>query len=332
MQKLGIIGTNWITGQFVNAARDAEAFKLTAVYSRTEEKADQFKTDYTAPDANTYTTLDGFFESRDFETVYIASPNSLHFKQAKQAIEAGKNVIVEKPAFSNPDEMADMIAILADHPDQFLFEAARQIHEANFKIVQDAIAKLPSINGATLSYMKYSSRYDAVLAGEEPNIFSPHFSGGALQDLGVYVVYAALSWFGQPITVDYQAEMLPTKVDGKGVATLHYPDYDVTLIFGKTVDSYLTSEIYGGQSTIVLDNAGTIGQVDLYEDGGQKITSLGEQSLANPMMAEAATFATIIANHDTKRYHELLQLSQSVNAVLYQLRQSAGIQFDADQH
>lgn len=85
MQKLGIIGTNWITGQFVNAARDAEAFKLTAVYSRTEEKADQFKTDYTAPDANTYTTLDGFFESRDFETVYIASPNSLHFKQAKQA-------------------------------------------------------------------------------------------------------------------------------------------------------------------------------------------------------------------------------------------------------
>ena len=237
---------------------------------------------------------------------------------------------MEKPAFSNPAEMAAMQTLLKQHPDQFLFEAARHIHEANFKIVQQAINALPAINGATLSYMKYSSRYDAVLAGEEPNIFSPHFSGGALQDLGVYVVYDAVSWFGVPDSVDYQAELLPTEVDGKGVATLRYPTFNVTLIFGKTVDSYLTSEIYGGQTTIVLDNAGTIGSVDRYSEGGQKIESLGEQSLANPMVAEAENFAAMNANRDTKRYHELLQLSESVNQVLYQLRQSAGITFDAD--
>ena len=35
------------------------------------------------------------------DTVYIASPNSLHFEQAKQAILAKKNVIVEKPAFQH---------------------------------------------------------------------------------------------------------------------------------------------------------------------------------------------------------------------------------------
>lgn len=330
MQTLGIIGTNWITGQFVDAARESESFKLTAVYSRTADKADQFKTKYHAPEATSYTDLDGFMNANEFETVYIASPNSLHFEQAKQAILAGKNVIVEKPAFSNPAEMAAMQTLLKQHPDQFLFEAARHIHEANFKIVQQAINALPAINGATLSYMKYSSRYDAVLAGEEPNIFSPHFSGGALQDLGVYVVYDAVSWFGVPDSVDYQAELLPTGVDGKGVATLCYPTFNVTLIFGKTVDSYLTSEIYGGQTTIVLDNAGTIGSVDRYSEGGQKIESLGEQSLANPMVAEAENFAAMIANRDTKRYHELLQLSESVNQVLYQLRQSAGITFDAD--
>lgn len=330
MQTLGIIGTNWITGQFVDAARESDSFTLTAVYSRTMEKADQFKTKYHAPQATSYTDLAEFMKASEFETVYIASPNSLHFEQAKQAILAGKNVIVEKPAFSNPTEMAAMQTLLKQHPDQFLFEAARHIHETNFQIVQQAINELPTINGATLSYMKYSSRYDAVLSGEEPNIFSSHFSGGALQDLGVYVVYDAVSWFGVPDSVAYQAELLPTGVDGKGVATLRYPAFNVTLIFGKTVDSYLTSEIYGGQTTIILDNAGTIGSVERYSEGGQKIESLGEQSLANPMIAEAKNFAAMIANHDTKRYHKLLQLSESVNQVLYQLRQSAGITFDAD--
>lgn len=331
MQKLGIIGTNWITGQFVEASRSAAAFELTAVYSRTAPKAAQFRADYSAPQAQDYTDLATFFAAGDFETVYIASPNSLHFEQAQQALAAGKNVIVEKPAFSNPTEMAAIQALLKEHPQQFLFEAARHIHEENFKIAQAAIQALPKINGATLAYMKYSSRYDAVLAGQEPNIFSPHFSGGALQDLGVYVVYDAVSWFGRPQAVDYQAELLPTGVDGKGVATLHYADFDVTLIFGKTVDSYLNSEIYSGQTTIVLDNAGTIGTVSRYQnDGAQKI-NLGKAPLANPMVAEATTFAQIIANQDTKRYHELLQLSQTVNQVVYQLRQSAGIRFDADQ-
>ena len=325
--KLGIIGTNWITKQFVQATHESGQYVLKAVYSRHEDTGKQFAQPFNVDDV--YTDLEAFYNS-GINVVYIASPNSLHFEQAKQAILAGKNVIVEKPAFSNPAEMAAMQILLKQHPDQFLFEAARHIHEANFKIVQQAINALPAINGATLSYMKYSSRYDAVLAGEEPNIFSPHFSGGALQDLGVYVVYDAVSWFGVPDSVDYQAELLPTGVDGKGVATLRYPTFNVTLIFGKTVDSYLTSEIYGGQTTIVLDNAGTIGSVDRYSEGGQKIESLGEQSLANPMVAEAENFAAMIANRDTKRYHELLQLSESVNQVLYQLRQSAGITFDAD--
>ena len=42
--------------------------------------------------------------------------------------------------------------------------------------------------------MKYSSRYDQVLEGKEPNIFFSSFFWGALADLGVYLVYAA--WAG----------------------------------------------------------------------------------------------------------------------------------------
>ncbi len=64
--------------------------------------------------------------------------------------------------------------------------------------------------------MKYSSRYDQVLDGEEPNIFSTHFSGGALMDLGVYLVYAAVAWFGMPKEVHYFPRKISTGVDGLG--------------------------------------------------------------------------------------------------------------------
>ncbi len=37
--RFGVIGTNWITDSMIEAALQVEGFQLTAVYSRTEEKA-----------------------------------------------------------------------------------------------------------------------------------------------------------------------------------------------------------------------------------------------------------------------------------------------------
>ncbi|MGH2195790.1 gfo/Idh/MocA family oxidoreductase, partial [Enterococcus faecalis] len=74
----------------------------------------------------------------------------------------------------------------------YFFEAARNIHEQSFQKIAELLPLKKQILGANFTYMKYSSRYDQVLEGKERNIFSPHFSGGALADLGVYLVYAAL--------------------------------------------------------------------------------------------------------------------------------------------
>jgi predicted dehydrogenase len=53
-------------------------------------------------------------QSAKLDVVYIASPNSLHFAQAKQAILAGKSVIVEKPAFSTKEEMDEIITLASE--------------------------------------------------------------------------------------------------------------------------------------------------------------------------------------------------------------------------
>ncbi|MDA3973449.1 Gfo/Idh/MocA family oxidoreductase [Enterococcus thailandicus] len=332
MIHLGIIGTNWITHQFVEAALSTKKYELTAVYSRKLEKAQAFGEKYSG-DIEFATDLGTFFGIAHMDTVYIASPNSLHFEQAKQAILAGKNVIVEKPAFSTPNEM-DEIIHLANEQKVYFFEAARNIHEKGFKKVTDHLPSKDEIIGANFSYMKYSSRYDQVLAGEEPNIFSPHFSGGAMMDLGVYLVYAAVAWFGMPKEVHYFSRKISTGVDGLGWGILRYDSFDVAIQPGKIGDSFMPSEIYFDSGTLVLNGVNAIEKAEFHDRNQQEIVDLAIQVVENPMVEEAADFANVL-NHREDRawgllYEEWVELARNVNQVVYDLRKNGGITFDAD--
>lgn len=335
MLRLGIIGTNWISQQFVQAAVLSERYALHSVYSRNQSSAIAFIEESMQGDVHSYTQLEEFFQDKQLEIVYIASPNALHFEQAKQAILNGKHVIVEKPAFSNPAEMNEIIDLANLHKVCY-FEGARNIHEANFQVIKNQLPTLNHIMGASFTYMKYSSRYDDVLAGEVPNIFSLEFSGGALMDLGVYPIYAAVGLFGQPKTVEYYAQKIRTGVDGSGYGMLHYDGFDVSVHFGKTADSFASSEIYLTDGTIVLDGINVI--TSATRTNRQMKT---EETLAlkkahdNPLYEEACVFADLLTSIDDAKtatqYEELVELSRSVNLVLYEMRQKAGIHFPADQ-
>ena len=331
MIHLGVIGTNWISDQFVKAAIETNRYDLTAVYSRKLETAQKFGEKY--GDVEFATDLGIFFNINHMDTVYIASPNSLHFEQAKQAILAGKNVIVEKPAFSTPREM-DEIITLANQKRVFFFEAARNIHETSFKKIAEWLPLKNQINGANFTYMKYSSRYDQVLAGNEPNIFSTHYSGGAIMDLGVYLVYAAIGWFGLPKESHYFARKIATGVDGTGTAILRYDSFDVTLQTGKISDSFLESEVYFDHGTLLLDSVNAISKATFYNRETKQNEKIDVKVEANPMIEEAHDFADILEHPQEKKYitfyEEWVELARNVNTTLYALRKSANITFDAD--
>lgn len=330
MIQLGIIGTNWITRQFVDAALETGDYRLAAVYSRKLETAQKFAEDFS--EVAYATDLAAFFEL-PIDTVYIASPNSLHFEQAKQAILANKNVIVEKPAFSTMAEM-DEIIHLANEKRVFFFEAAPNIHQTSFKTVYDLICEHQVI-GASLTFMKYSSRYEQVLAGDEPNIFSPHFSGGAVMDLGVYTIYAALGWLGVPRSARYFAQKIETGVDGMGFGVLRYENFDVAIQTGKIGDSFKPSEIYFEDGTLILDSISVMGSAKYFDRKTQETTELTILPDKNHMVGEARDFAQVILNPKDpeagQRYEEWVELARKVNEVIYTLRRDAEIYFDADQ-
>lgn len=325
--KLGIMGTNWITDSFIEGAINSGEWNLTAVYSRTEEKARAFGEKY--GDLTYFTDIEEMGKSDALDAVYIASPNALHYQHAVSLLKNKKHVIVEKPIFSTVAELEHAHQIAREN-NVFLFEAARHIQEPNFKRLQENIEKVGTIHGATLAYMKYSSRYDQVLNGEEPNIFSLKFSGGSIVDLGVYPLYSAITLFGEPIKATYFATKLPTGVDGLGPIILEYPTFNITIIQGKNSQSFLSSEIYGQKGTLIVDPLTGIEKITFYDNATKEETELAGPVVANDMQFEAAEFARIIEQSDRDTYEYLADLSLKVLRVSNELRHQNDIWFDAE--
>lgn len=325
--KLGIMGTNWITDSFIEGAINSGEWNLTAVYSRTEEKARAFGEKY--GELIYFTDIEEMGKSDALDAVYIASPNALHYQHAVSLLKNKKHVIVEKPIFSTVAELEHAHQIAREN-NVFLFEAARHIQEPNFKRLQENIEKVGTIHGATLAYMKYSSRYDQVLNGEEPNIFSLKFSGGSIVDLGVYPLYSAITLFGEPIKATYFATKLPTGVDGLGPIILEYPSFNITIIQGKNSQSFLPSEIYGQKGTLIVDPLTGIEKITFYDNATKEETELAGPVVANDMQFEAAEFARIIEQGDRDTYEYLADLSLKVLRVSNELRHQNDIWFDAE--
>lgn len=225
MIRLGIIGTSSIAHAFATAAKASGQLKpkrSTAAQFTACKLWRRLRCGYFRHGLEKFTALE------EVDAIYIASPNSLHFQQAMSAIANGKHLIVEKPIFSNTKEWEAAFSA-AKANNVFLFEAARHLHEPNFELVRNEIVKLGEIDGANFTYAKYSSRCDQVLAGEEPNIFSLAFSGGALADLGVYLLYAAIACL-----VCLMTSIMPTRKSrrawtGPVMMLLKYPYFSVCI-------------------------------------------------------------------------------------------------------
>ncbi|WP_105100953.1 Gfo/Idh/MocA family protein [Streptococcus suis] len=326
MLNFGIIGTSDISHKFISSAHLSKYLQLSAIFSRKLETAVSFSTNY--ENVILYTEWIKFL-SAPIDLVYIASPNALHFEQAKAVLSAGKHVIIEKPMVSTPQELTQLRQIAKENG-VFLFEAARNYHEEAITIIKDFL-KEQTVWGANFSYAKYSSKMPELLAGQTPNIFSADFSGGALMDLGVYTLYTAIGLFGRPNAARYAAHQLPSSIDLNGTGQLIYDDFLVSIQAGKNITSNLPSEIYTSEGTLTLNACQHISSAIFTKHDGSQIV-LPIQAQEDAMLEEAQAIAKVIQQNNHELAEEWLNVAEAVHHTLYTMRQDAGITFKADTH
>ena len=198
MIRFAVIGTNWFTRQFVEAAHESGKYKLTAVYSRSLEQAQHFANDFSVE--HLFTSLEAMAESDAIDAVYIASPNALHFSQTQLFLSHKIHVICEKPLASNLAEVDAAIACARENQ-VVLFEAFKTASLPNFHLLRQALPKVGKLRKVFFNYCQYSSRYQRYLDGENPNTFNPAFSNGSIMDIGFYCLASAVALFGEPKSV-----------------------------------------------------------------------------------------------------------------------------------
>ena len=325
MIKFAVIGTNWITQKFVQAAHESQSMQLTAVYSRNLDSAAQFAQEFAVE--TTYDSLEALANDNTVEAVYIASPNSLHCEQSILMMEHGKHVICEKPVASNIVEATHMFEV-AEKNGVVLFEAYKSQFLPNFKQAQLGLEKIGKVHKAHINYCQYSSRYQKYLNGENPNTFNPALSNGSLVDIGFYCVAATVALFGEPENAQASAKLLESGVDAHGCAIFQYPEFDVTLAHSKVSDSYAPSEIQGEQGAIIIDHIAECTDVKIrYRDGS--IENLTQVQSENSMSYEAQAFADCIGGDHTTQT-DAKQRALTVAKLITKMRQQVGVIYPAD--
>lgn len=329
MLSFGVVGTSWITDSFIESAQATGKWKLAAVYSRSQKKAEDLAKKHGV--SRVYVSISDMCQDSTLDAVYLASPNSLHFEHAKIALAAGKHTIVEKPITSNLKELDELYILARSAPNGAqLIEAYRHIQEKNFKILQDSLHELGPIYGGHFSFAQYSSRYNAVLKGETPNVFSAKYSGGCLVDMGVYPICFAIALFGKPLKQTYFPIMLHTGTDGGGPIVLEYAKFTITLYTSKCYASSAVSEIFGERGTLILNGITDIDSIQLKLVANKQVIELAERKAEYNLMEEAEEFHRLITEKDASGIAVLAQLSRDIVEVTEDLRISTGIIFDAD--
>ncbi|WP_034911867.1 Gfo/Idh/MocA family oxidoreductase [Erwinia sp. 9145] len=324
MIRFAVVGTNWITRQFIDAAHETGKMKLTAVYSRSLAQAQTFSNDY--PVEHLFISLEQLAQCEDIDAVYIASPNALHCPQAMLFMQHKKHVICEKPLASHLREVETMIACAHDNQ-VVLFEAFKTASLPNFHLLRRSLPQVGKLRKALFSYCQYSSRYQRYLDGENPNTFNPAWSNGSIMDIGFYCLASAVSLWGEPHAVHASATLLESGVDAHGTVVLDYGDFDVTLLHSKVSQSGMASEIQGEAGSLLIEQISECQRVSAVPRGA-RAQDISQPQHINTMLYEAETFASLVENHQI--HHEGLVTSRITAKLLTEIRRQTGVVFPAD--
>ncbi len=213
----GVVGPGRIAGNVVRDFAVVDGARVVAVGSRSADRARAFADRHGIERAHgSYRDL---LADPDVDVLYVATPHPQHHAVAMGALRAGKAVLVEK-AFTATTAGAAEVVDLARSSGVFAMEAMwtrfqPAVVRLRELVADGAIGEVRSVQ-ADLGVQRDFDPADRLFARE--------LGGGALLDLGVYVVSFAQMLLGTPDSVAAVGSRFPTGVDAEASLLLGYAD------------------------------------------------------------------------------------------------------------
>lgn len=211
----GVIGPGAIAKNFAKAIQVSEKSCLAAVASRSAERAQAFADLFNID--KVFSDYASMLSDPDIDVIYIATPHSFHYQQAKMCLEAGKHVLLEKPATINAAQLEHLV-LLSKEKGVLLQEALWS------RFLPCAIQVKSIIQADTIGDIKYiNSNIGFAFDKAKVRMFDPKLAGGALLDLGVYSIALSQYFLDEnPHEIQAMGEVSALGVDENTLVNMLY--------------------------------------------------------------------------------------------------------------
>lgn len=290
---LGIVGAGMIVKDFLSFTHELPEIKLEAIVARNIENLKNLGNIYNIKEI--FTDLDECLSNPSIDTIYVAVPNNLHYSVAKKALEAGKNVICEKPFTLNYNETVELFE-LAESKNLILIEAITNQYLPNYIEIKENLSQIGNIRLVECNFSQLSSRYEAFKKGIIAPVFDKNQGGGVLGDLNIYNIHFVVGLFGAPKNSKYYPNIV-REVDTSGILILEYDEFKVVCIAAKDTYNNSYANIQGDKGLIKV--IGPLNEVPNYIIKNNEVEMKVNKNIhKHRMYSEFKNFIDVIDNKD----------------------------------
>lgn len=206
--KWGILGPGKIAEKFAKDLLKVPGAVPYAVASTQANRAVSFAREHHFQ--KHFDSYESMLADPGLDAVYVATPHVFHHRNTLLCLQAGKAVLCEKPFAMNLSQVEEMIA-LAKQKNLFLMEALWTRFLPHFQyvlgIVQNqSLGKLLSLEADFGMDVPFD---------ENSRLYNKSLGGGGLLDVGIYPVFASLTFLGSPTGIKANADFTSTDVDSR---------------------------------------------------------------------------------------------------------------------
>ncbi|HWS58953.1 MAG TPA: Gfo/Idh/MocA family oxidoreductase [Actinotalea sp.] len=242
----GILAPGGIAAAFARAVHTHTAQRVTAVASRSPERAAAFAARHGIERVrSSYLEL---VEDPEVDVVYVAAPQSEHLALGLLALGAGKHTLIEKPMATTADD-ARRLARAARDAGVLLMEAMWSRY-----LPQAAVLRALLADGVLGEVRAVSADHGQAIPFDPAHrLYRPELGGGALLDLGIYPVQLASMVLGPPTGVTAVGGLTSTGVDAHATVVLrHEGDAQSTLTTSIVTRTPTVAVVAGSQARIEM--------------------------------------------------------------------------------
>lgn len=324
----GILGGGKIAKKFASDLRLVNDAELTAVASRTPEKAQFFAEAYHP--AHVFDEYESLASCSDVDVIYIATPHALHYENVMMCLRHGKAVLCEKAFALNLAQARKMID-LARAQKLFLMEAFWTKLLPQYRKITEIIAS-GQIGEVKMIQADFGFRAPEPKA---QRLYDPALGGGSLLDIGIYPVFIAQSILGKPTHVHAFITPYESGVDEQCAIAMKFADGGLAVLSSTfAAETPVEAMIAGTEGRIVMRNrfhnaqatveliigrqAPLLIEVEREDGAGYQY----EARHVNECLKQGLTESPVITHTDTLMLMETLD----------RIRETCGIRYDADKN